>query len=448
MDSRLVLIYTAIGILLIIQAFTHPFTDYPVELMDNFLIAEGFTPYVDFFEHHPLLQNFILSPVFWVGNPTATFFAYHVLGLVGVALATWLVYRIAHRNRFRNPHVAAIFFLVGYTGLIMPFLRYEFWSMLFLLMFFTFAHPFVRGLSLALLGATSPIVLFATGTMAAVYYVTAFLKERKTALIALTGSMTGVAFWLLFHRGIPFSAIYYAIVTFNNKAGYLYAAPWQEVVFFTLVFVIPVLALALLPMLRAARARNELAVLGLVFMAVFVLQIVVMNVAYGPFSRIKLPAPLPILALAVIFLAMYRVKFASILVVGQLLLTLFVHTPSLALPELDMAGAIGALDRCVASDARSMLNENLAALPVPLFRQPKEYYWFLYNYYEAAGIAYVKPTFDEPLSICGNTIEKNAWTCPSEELTLLQDLCGTFFMPNSAWLETRAFITGRRIPTR
>ncbi|HSU72806.1 MAG TPA: hypothetical protein VLJ21_03075, partial [Candidatus Binatia bacterium] len=207
MDKRLVLLYAAIGMLLLLQAFTHPLTDYPVELMDNFLIAEGRTPYVDFFEHHPVLQNFILSPAFLLARPATAFMLYHVLGLIGVGLCAWLVYRIASRNGFRNPHVASLFFLVGYTGLITPFLRYEFWSMLFLLCFFAFEHPFVRGLSLALLGATSPIVVFAAGAMAAVYYVTTFLKDKKTAGIAFVGSLTGVTFWLFLHRDIPFSLL-------------------------------------------------------------------------------------------------------------------------------------------------------------------------------------------------------------------------------------------------
>ncbi|MBI4145265.1 hypothetical protein HY493_03590 [Candidatus Woesearchaeota archaeon] len=417
--------------------------------MDNFLISEGFTPYVDFFEHHPLFQNFLLAPVFWTGNFTLAFLIYHLLGLAGVALTAWLVYRIACRNGFRNPHSASLFFLVGYTGLIVPFLRYEFWSMLFLLGFFAFSHPFIRGLSLALLGATSPIVFFATGAMAAVYYVTTFLHDRKAALIAFGGSLTGVIFWLALHRDIPLSAIYYAVVTFNNTVGHLYAVPWQEVTFFTFVFVLPILALALLPMLRAAQARKDLAVLGLVFMTVFILQIITMNFVYGPFSRIKLPAPIPILVLAIIFLATYRTKFARTLIIGQLLLTLFVSTPSFALPELDMAQAINTLDRCVAPNARIMLNEDPSTkLYVPLFRQPNEYYWFLHRYYSAAGITYVPPTFEEPLSLCGNTLEKRAWTCTSEELATLQEECDALLVPNSAWQETRAFITGRRIATR
>ena len=449
MDNRLVLLYAAIGILLVFQGFTHAFTDYPVELIDNFLLAEGKTPYVDFFEHHPVFQNYLLSPVLWLLNPATAFVVYHVLGLIGVAVCAWLVYRIAAKNKFANPHVASLFFLVGYTGLISPFLRYEFWSMFFLLGFFAFSHPFARGLFITFLGATSPIVFFAAGAMAAVYYVTTFLKDKKAAFISLAGSVMGVLFWLLLHRDVPLDLMYRLIVTFNSSIGHLYAVSWQEATFFTFIFVLPVLALALMPMLKAAKSKNEFAVLGLVFTAVFVLQIITMNFVYGPFSRIKLPAPIPILALAVIFLATHPKKFGYLLVAGQVLLTLFAYTPSFALPELDMASAISTLDRCVAPDARMMFTEEYTTrMHVPIFREPNDYYWFLREYYDEAGVNTPPPNFNNPLTLCGNTIEASAWTCGSAELDAMKQTCKGLLVPNTFWLETRAYITGRSLPTR
>ncbi|HSU72819.1 MAG TPA: hypothetical protein VLJ21_03140, partial [Candidatus Binatia bacterium] len=234
---------------------------------------------------------------------------------------------------------------------------------------------------------------------------------------------------------------YSLMVTFNNKIGYLYAVSWQEATFFTFIFVLPVLALAVLPMFRTAKSKNEFGVLALVFATVFVLQVVAMNVVYGPFNRVKLPAPIPVLALAVIFLATYRGKFAYALVAGQLLLTLFAFTPSFALPELGMADAIGTLDRCVAPDAHMVFNEVQSTKQnVPLFRLPNDYYWFLRGFYDEAGVTPTPPPFADPLSVCGSTIERSAWTCTASALAGAQQACDNLLVPDSLWRETRAFL--------
>jgi hypothetical protein len=451
MKHVLLALYVALGLLAVVQSLTHPFTDQSVETLDSFLLSKGLTPYVDFFEHHPVLNNFLLAPVFWLTGPsTSALVVDTFLGLVGVFFAAWLVFKIARDSRLPNPHAASLFFLVGYTSLVMPFLRYDFWSMLFLLCFFAFRHPFLRGLFIVLCCATSPIVLFAAGAVGGVYLISTFIKNKREAMLAVGGGIVSIVFWLLLHRNVPFSLLYHFIFAFNNKVASLYLTSWQEVVFFTLIFALPLLALALWQMVPRWKKSDTTATLALIFTTVFVLQIVAMNVVYGAFSRIKLPAPLPLIGLLTVFIAGYSWKRASWMVAAQLLLTLFVYTPSLAFPQLDIIGAGVTLNQCVAPDAKFALIEDPhnGILHVPLYREPAQHYWFAQYIAKAAGEPYQDAQFANATSVCQNLIERSAWTCTDAELSALQQKCDTLFIPDTLWNEFRKLVAGTQVRTR
>jgi len=448
----LLVLYLSIIAVGIVQAFTHPFVDQSVELLDNYFIFQGMTPYVDFFEHHPLLQNFLLSPVFWLTGPSGfALLAYRILAFIGVLFSAWLVYMIAKRN-FANPHAASLFFLAGYTGLVIGFLRYEFWSLLFLLLFLYFQKPFWRGLALAGLGATSPIVVLATIALGLAYV--ASLRKFKPAAFAIGGGLLGLVIWRIVHWNIPVAAMYEAIVIWNNKLGAAYALPFLEVFFFSLIYVGISLIAAAPGAIAGLRKWKPDAVLASVFVATFITQVILMNVVYGMFTRVKLPAFLPVLGVLAIFVAGLKWRTTGIAIGAAAVVTFLAFTPSLAMPELGTIDASVTLNRCVAPDAKFVLEQDTreGRMHAPLFREPLRYYWFILTDLEDdinGSITRLATAVDRkfeakqpamPISICGNSIARDDWMCSEEKLAALQGQCRTYVPAKSIWYRTRTAI--------
>ena len=438
----LLALYVAFGVLVLMQAFTYPFADQNTELYDNYFISRGLVPYIDFFEHHPLFQNILLSPIFLLTDgSTSVLIGYELLAIAGVFFCAWLVFKIAVKNGLKNPHAASLLFLAGYTSLTVAFLRYEFWSMLFLLAFFAVSHRFWKGVFIVFLGATSPIVIFSAGAMGAVYAMSMLRKNKREFLWLCLGGIVAFVAWRLLHHNISFASMYYAIFTFNNLVGNLpgYALSWQEVTFFTLFIVIPIILMSIPILWKEWIKKNETAVLTTVFSLVFVLQIIAMNIVYGVFTRIKLPAPLPLIALLIVFAAGYGKKVVSLMVIGEFLLILLAFTPSFSFPQLEVVHAGQALDSCVAENASMLLlpDPHTNNIQVPLFRKPAEYYWTMQSFVIAAGIPYERPTGIDPISVCINRIEREDWICSAQELDEIRKMCEQIQPSKTIWMRVR-----------
>jgi len=170
-----------------------------------------------------------------------------------------------------------------------------------------------------------------------------------------------------------------------------------------------------------------------------------MNFIYGPFSRVKLPAPVPLLGLMAVFIAGYKVKPAALFIVAQLALTVLVFTPSLAMPQVDLIETADLLDKCVANDAKMYLDDDYSRqglIQIPLFRQNGEHYWFGQYIAIEAGVAYQSPQLNDPLAVGGSIIERDDWQCSEQVLEYYQQRAANVLMPNSLWLETRKAIRG------
>src|SRR3989344_6903772 len=305
-EKILIVMYAILTFFVIIQTVSRIHADYITELTINFYISQGLTPYIDFFEFHPLLQNMPLSYLFQLPLSLKSILWLHeLLAVMGVLLSTFLVFLLAKKCSLSHPHFASMIFLAGYTGLSFTFTKYEFWSMLFVLIFLVFSNPIIRGIILALLLVTNPMTISGAVLMGCVYLYLLFKREKlKSCSLFFLGVSLGVLIILWLFRDIPALIMYNSIFTFNMNLAHLYSSSWKAVLFFSVPFSIPIIIMGLYASLKISK-QDERALLASVFTVVFLLQIVYLNLAYGLFSRIKLPALLPALGVMVIFIAWY-----------------------------------------------------------------------------------------------------------------------------------------------
>ncbi len=444
----LLLCYLALTIILVVNAFTHFQQDGDGFISTTFFISQGLVPHQDFFSPHPLFQNYLLAPLSWLaGQSPSILTIYNLLAIVLVLICARLTYTIAKRNGFQNPHAASLLFLAGYTAVTSYFLRYDFWEVLFLLLFFWFKKPLWKGFMLGLLLLMTPVFVFPTGILISTYLLTNFWHDKKKAIEPSLGIALGIVLVALVHIRIPISALIYDVIQWNSALGNYYGVPWMEAVFFSLVYIMAALIIGGIVIFKYLRTKN-IALLAASYTSAYVIQIVLMNIVYGPFTRVKLPAAVPIIALMVIFAAYYKPRLASLIIIAHLLLTLLAYTPSLAMPQLEFVEVSQTLNSCVAPDATMMYDQTPPNnVPrIPLLRQPSDYHWFLRHWFPRLNITLPEHQFQERLYLCGNTIERSDFVCTSNELEQLQTLCNNFLLPASIWAnirgDIRAFLFG------
>ena len=439
----ILLIYSILGILTVLQAGSQNSTDYIVEILDNYYISQGMIPYVDFFEHHPVFQNTILSPLFNIPlSLKSILFLYELLAIIGVFFSAYLVFLIAKKCEFKYPHAASILFLAGYTGMSISFFRYEYWSMIFLLFFLLFSHPFLKGLFLGLLIVTSPITLFAALAMGGWYTFRNILQQKwKELFVIVSGVTTSILFWRILLYKIPLKLQYEYIFSFNSKVAHLYSLPWKEVLFFTLILSVPILLAGAYSSIRLWKT-NERAQLATIFTIVFITQIILMNIVYGFFSRIKLPALIPVLGILIIFIAWYNSRTILIFVLGYLLFTILAFTPSFSFQKVEMIQTISELNSCISKDASYLFEEHIpeGITPLPLFRKPLEYYWFVHDLVNSSGREYIPVTIEHPVHICSNIIDQSMVICSEQEVKRLQQHCNSWKWNDSLWQRLKQFL--------
>ncbi|MBN2368412.1 hypothetical protein JXC34_05320 [Candidatus Woesearchaeota archaeon] len=425
------LIYVFLGLLVILQTTSRVFTDPIAQMLDSYWISTGLIPYIDFFEHHLLLENYILSTVFLItGQSAAAILVFAFLSVLGVFFCAFLVYSIAKRERFKNPHAASWVFLAGYTGLTMSFLRYDFWAILFALLFFWFRKPFLKGATLFLLFTVNPVTVLGSLALGAYYTIRYFLKSRKKLYAFISGGFLSMILWWLIHIKIPLTTIYYYVFEINNIMAGDFKNGIMEIIFFSAFFIIPLIVFGGYFIWKTR--KKEFSSTALLFISAILLQVFVMNLKYGFFTRVKMPALVPVLAILTIFIACYSKKYSNAIFIGYLILTLFVYTPTLTFPLFRWYDTAALLDSCIDTNAQPFHNnEGSIVAPrtdigpvVPLFRKPAEYYWFMHNILEKSGFStsgQKKP--ENPITLCGYTMDLSDFKCSEEIRTELTESC-------------------------
>jgi len=438
------LCYGILAILLVFQAFTHEYVDEHTFMTDAYFVSQGLVPYHDFFEHHPVFFLYLIAPIFSLtGASPAAIIVMRALSIIGVLACAWLVHAIAKRHGLRNPHVASLIFLAGYTGLPVAFVRYDFFAMLFLLLFLYFRGLFLRGFFLTLLASLSPVTFLAAFVVWCYECFNALRTGIGNAAFFIGGSVLASVLWLAVQWKTGFALMYYYVVTFNNLAAPLYAVSWQEVVFFSLFFVLYVVLIGGFLALRRRRTSKDLAVPVLLFAAVFILQILAMNLLAGFGSRLKLPAPIPMMAAFTIFFADIPWRKAVFFIAAQLMLTLFIFTPALSMPILEKVDLSYQLDACVARDASVLYVDGSVweeRGQIMLFRTPAEFYWYGASaapYLKAANITYAQKPLADKVSVCGVGVSRSDVLCDDAELKDLDNACLSFHTTESIYSRLR-----------
>ena len=442
-NTWLLLAYALVGLLVVFNGFTRGFIDEPNMLLDIYLISQGEVPYTDFFEHHPLTHTFLLAPLASIiGNGVMLILTLHLLAIASVFLLAWLIFCIARREKFNHPHLASLFFLVGYTALPMSFLRDEFFAMLFLILFFAVSHPFAKGAMLAILGGISPVIAIP----AAVLFI-AFLiqqrNDRRMQGLFVCGTLLGGLIWLGLHRMIVWETWFAKVIVLNSAlAADYHRLPFIEVLFFSLIFTIPLVAVAAWYAWRRARQGNKTAVLAVVFGATFIAQIIVLNVINGPWLRLKLPGTLVLLGLSTIFIADARRKFGIVLVALQLILTLFVFTPAFDFPRSEFFAVEAEMDRCVSDTAeiRPLLDDHSGKTYAVLLRPLKEYYWGGYYSPPFGPDASAGILRDDEVDLCMNAVSYSDLRCDDAQVIRLRQRCDSLREQSSVWLQFRKML--------
>ena len=432
-------VYVALTFLLIIQVFTHPQFDGDDFLSADYFISQGLAPHVDFFDAHPLFTNYFFAQIFWLtGSSPSSLILLSLLDIILTLFCAYLCSAIAKKNSFRNPHVASILFLSSYTAVGFFFQRYDFAAMLGILLFFWFEKPFLRGLTLGFLILLSPITFFAAGVMGLAYLFQTFREHKKKLAPIIVGLLLSLLIWRLVQYQTPLAAMYQDIFVFNGSLGSYYPVPFLEFFFFTGIFEISALLFGTVIIYRKWR-ESKFVSLAAVFVAAMLFQILMMNIVYGLFTRLKMPALVPITVLMIILISDYKAKIGYLVVAFHLFLVLLAFTPNLSLPLLTDYALANELNDCVKQDATFYYDasppENVSR--VHLFREPSEFHWYLRHWATRANITLPPTAINDSYYICGNTISASAIQCSEEHMQSLQNACNANKLSRPLWIPVR-----------
>ncbi|MBI4139469.1 hypothetical protein HY483_00735 [Candidatus Woesearchaeota archaeon] len=440
-----ILMYFVFFSLAVIQGFHQSLIDEQQMLMISYWISEGKIPYTDFFEHHIVFNNYLFAPLFWIfGKGSALIVAIHIINILFVFCSAWLVWCIAKKNNFLYPHAASIVFLAGYTGIPFAILRSESLVLLFLLLFFFFSNHLLRGIFMALLIGTTPLMIIPGIIVGSVYGIFLLRHNLRSLLFFIFGALLGGLFWLLVFFHVSFQSMYWFVFTYNNLISKIYSLPWQEVFFFTFFFTVPLIVMGAYLAWTSAREGNEYAVLCLIFVLIFILQTIFWNVQFGPWTRIKLPNALPVIGILCPIFARGNRKLLLVFSLYLLLLTMFVYTPSIEARQLKIAGIAGKLDSCVIDDAIISIKPDdwSGRVLIELFREPNQFFWTNFYTFKYTNITAVSSSVPDEILLCRNGVSRKDIVCSQEMLRNIQKDCDSLFTSSSLYVYTRSLIFG------
>src|SRR4030042_1128917 len=291
--------YTLLFLINLIQSFSQLYTDENTYIKVGYFMSKGLIPYVDFFEHHALFYFVFYLPIFTIFSPVISQIIIRIISSILIFLSTFIVYKIVEKNNLGNPHYASLFFLLGYSGLPINFLRNEFFASFVLLLYFYFDNKIVKGILLAVFGSASIMFLPVAIILAIYIFYRLSVKRLKKSLDLFVGLLIGSIPFLLFMIKVPARTLYYNLITVNQLLGKLRTYQWYQVIFFSQILSTPYIIFGIYGLVK--KRRKLLAQESIILLIGIYSIIVVSSIMSGGLQKLKLPSYLPALFIFSLF---------------------------------------------------------------------------------------------------------------------------------------------------
>ncbi|MEM3373794.1 MAG: hypothetical protein QXE31_01105 [Candidatus Woesearchaeota archaeon] len=406
----LYLFYIIAILLVIIQGFSHTYTDEGVYISVGHFIDNGMKPYIDFIEHHNLFYYMFYIPIFKLFDFPLSLIVIRIISIIFVFISAYLIREIVKKYRLGNPDYATLFFLFGYTGLPINFLRNEFFAMFVILLYFYFDSYFLKGLFIALFGSTSVIFIFPS-IFIFIYDIIKNKKNKKNLISYFFGSSIIILLFLIFALFIGINNLFWHLFTLNKEIAYQFNIVFREVIFFSLFLAIPYFVVATSWIIK--NYKKDLSKKVILITIGFFTAILISSIMTQGIQKMKLPSYMPLLAIYSIFGGTIRKKSLNLLIFIYLfLITIFVFTPTtygiIYLKNMYL------FDSCVSKEAK--IGYNIESKPLYLVRTPDSYEWFLERHMKSLEK-------NNSIVFCGIAIKEKDIICNNDKLSQINKFC-------------------------
>ncbi|MFH2021108.1 MAG: hypothetical protein ABIJ34_06835 [archaeon] len=420
MDKRLTALYLLITVLLLVQSFSHIFIDEGEFVATGYYMASGEIPHKDFVQFHNMFYFVFYLPFFLLSKGPFIHILIRLISAIFTMICAYMVFSISKKNRLGNPHISALIFLVGYTGMPISFLRNEYFAMVTLLAFFYFENQMIKGFVLALFGASSIMAIIPAGLLFG-YLILSRQKNNSSSYIK--GALLATLFFCIFMAFTSFDRLYNNLFELSVMLGPQITRPWHEVVFFSVFFAAPYLFFGGINLIKNWK-KNISKEVVLLLIGIFGSILVVSLISNG-IVKAKLPSYLPAIAI----LAPYCTKLSKKILVAIGLLTILVYTPSFN--GIMYIKNQYQLNNCIKNDTIvQKINDNAFII----FRERNSYYWYNLKNFAQGNMSLNLREIPNPITLCGYSMEKTDFICSSSKYNELFAYCNSAPPKNMIYL--------------